>query len=83
MCTCGAAGVKMSGSASIELLEPRVAPAAAFGSSLSFSSDGRIATYTDVDGDHVTIAISSGKLSPENVNLSEPNETGQRLLLEA
>src|SRR4051794_21192936 len=40
---------------SIEFLESRVAPA---------TLAGHLLTYTDVDGDHVSIAVSKGTLLP-------------------
>ncbi len=43
---------------SIEPLEPRIAPA------VVIAATGHSATYTDVDGDKVTITVSSGTLSP-------------------
>jgi hypothetical protein len=42
---------------SIELLESRIAPA---------SLTGRVLSYTDLDGDKVTISFSKGTLSPAN-----------------
>jgi hypothetical protein len=42
---------------SIELLESRIAPA---------SLTGRVLTYTDVDGDKVTVSFSKGSLAADN-----------------
>ena len=47
---------------SIEPLEARIAPAGMV--TLAVSPDGHTATYTDVDGDHVTLKISLGTLTP-------------------
>src|SRR5262245_44352669 len=44
----------------IEALEARIAPAAVF------SPDGRTATFTDVDGDLVTVKVSKGTLDASN-----------------
>ena len=48
---------------SIELLESRIAPAAvmALASDLRISTDGKTATFTDVDGDIATFVTTAGK----------------------
>lgn len=43
---------------SIELLESRIAPAGV----ITFSTDGKTATWSDVDGDKVTLKITKGQL---------------------
>ena len=47
----------------IEPLEARIAPAAVIP---TISADGRTATWTDVDGDLVTLKITKGTLEPSN-----------------
>ncbi len=51
---------------SIEPLEARIAPAVVIP---TFSTDGRSATWTDVDGDEVTLKITKGSLDATNVIL--------------
>lgn len=49
-----------------EALESRIAPAAVLP---TLSVDGRKATWTDVDGDLVTLSITKGKLEASNIDL--------------
>ena len=66
---------------SLELLEPRIAPASflvvrtnsttfadagGLASLFNISTDGKTATYTDLDGDIVSVAVSKGRLRSEN-----------------
>jgi hypothetical protein len=52
---------------SIESLESRIAPA---------SLTGRILTYTDIDGDKVTVAFTKGTLAEANFTLDSPYRGG-------
>jgi hypothetical protein len=46
------------------------------------SEDGKVATFTDIDGDRVTIRTDDGQLDPRSILLSQPNALGgQQLLL--
>ncbi len=56
----GRQGAAMYTGSAIELLESRIAPA------VVIANGGRSATYTDVDGDHVTITVSTGGLTLAN-----------------
>jgi hypothetical protein len=49
---------------SIEVLEARIAPA---------SLSGQVLTYTDIDGDHVSVTISKGMLAQGNFTFSIAN----------
>jgi hypothetical protein len=40
------------------------------------SEDGKVATFTDVDGDRVTISTDDGELDPRSILLSQPNALG-------
>lgn len=51
---------------SLEPLEARIAPAAVLP---TISADGRKATWTDVDGDKVTLAITKGQLDVSLIDL--------------
>lgn len=46
------------------------------GNQVSLSADGRTATYTDVDGDLVTIKVSKGVLAKDDFHLSGQNALG-------
>lgn len=52
----------------IEALESRIAPAAVIP---TISADGKKATWTDVDGDKVTLAVSKGTLDATNIDLED------------
>ena len=77
---------------SIEPLEPRIAPAsflvvrthavqfaAAGGLAALFniSTDGKTATFTDLDGDIVSVAVSKGRLRSENFIRTTDQNTGR------
>lgn len=51
----------------LEILEPRIAPATLTGQAL---------TYTDLDGDHVTVTISKGALLPTDFTFNTGGVTG-------